>query len=161
MPDPIPSLADTAATLFKYARGTDAMSVGVVIPQGDDTAAAIVKFDAIEEVLTVAEGDEIRSVPALDGLGGASLGDLHLHTFPEFEVDLDEGKIVGAIGAMDHLARSVSALAGFFGPGALASAEFRTSGTVPPLEIGATAAGEFMVCCGEVEFELPPGWPSA
>ena len=152
-------MADVAATLVKFAEGTEALSVAVVIPQGDDVASAIVRFDAVEEVLTVAEGEEVRTVPALEGLGGSVLGQIHLHRFPEFEVDLDEGKITGAIGALEDLARSVEDLAKVFGEGALASGEFRTKAPAEPLELGSNGNGEFVVSCGDVGFEVPDNWP--
>ena len=155
-----PLLADVAATLMAYAEGTEAVSVSVVIPQGDDVASAIVRYDRLDAVLTVAEGDEVRSVPGLEGLGGKRLGDLHVHRFPEFEVDLEEGKIVGAVGAMEDLARSLEALAKLFGDGALASGEFRTKPPADPLELGSNGAGEFVVSCGEVGFEVPENWPA-
>ena len=160
-PVPLPSLADCAATLMAYADGTGALAVGVLIPQGDDVSPAIVRYDPLESVLTVAEGEELRSVPALDGLGGKVLGPMHLHAFPEFETDVDEGKIIGAIGAMEDLAKTLRTLASYFGTEALASAEFRTKGESEPLEIGASASGDYVVGCGEVEFELPEGWPKA
>ena len=155
-----PSLADVAATLVQFAEGTECLSVGVVIPQGDDVASAIVRFDRLEQVLTVAEGEEVRTVPALEGLGGSPIGGLHLHRFPDFEIDLDEGKITGAIGALEDLARSLEALAKLFGAGALASGEFRTKPPADPLELGTNGNGEFIVSCGDVGFEVPENWPT-
>ena len=156
----IPALADVAATLVSFAEGTECLSVSVVIPQGDDVASAIISYDPGDEVLTVAEGDEVRTVPALDGLAGKPLAQLHTHRFPDFEIDLDEGKITGAVGALEDLARSVEDLALVFGDGALASAEFRTKPPADPLELGSDGAGGFMVCCGEVGFEVPENWPT-
>jgi hypothetical protein len=155
-----PPLADVAATLVAFADGTECLSVSVVIPQGEGVASAIVRYERSEEVLTVAEGDEIRTVPALDGLRGVTLGTLHLHRFPDFEVDLEESKIVGAIGAMEDLARSLVALGQLFGEGALTSAEFRTKPPAAPLELSTNGAGEFAVICGDVGFEVPENWPA-
>ncbi len=155
-----PSLGDVAATLVRFAEGTECLSVGVVIPQGDDVASAIVRYDALEQVLTVAEGEEVRNVPALEGLGGTALGDIHLHRFPDFEIDLDESKITGAVGALEDLARSLESLAQLFGEGALASGEFRTKPPADPLELGTNGDGEFIVSCGDVGFEVPENWPT-
>ena len=155
-----PSLRDVAATLVRFAEGTECLSVGVVIPQGEDVASAIVRYDALEQVLTVAEGEEVRNVPALEGLGGTVLGDIHLHRFPDFEIDLDESKITGAVGALEDLARSLESLAQLFGEGALASGEFRTKPPADPLELGTNGDGEFIVSCGDVGFEVPENWPT-
>ena len=161
MAEAIPSLADTVATLVGWAEGTGALAVGVLIPQGDDVSPALVRYDHLEGVLSVAEGEEMRTVPALDGLGGTPLGELHLHKFPDFDVDDDEGKIVGAIGGLENLARTLGALAGFFGPEALAAAEFRTADGGAPLEIGSGAAGGYAISRGDIEFEIPDGWPDS
>jgi hypothetical protein len=155
-----PRLADVAATLVAYANGTEAISVSVVIPQGEDVSSAIVRYDRLESVLTVAEGDEVRSLQDVEVLGGNRIGTLHVHRFPDFEVDLDEGKIVGAVGAMEDLARSLEALAHLFGEGALTSGEFRTKAPAEPLELGTNGLGEFVVTCGEVAFEVPENWPT-
>lgn len=154
-----PSLADVAATLVSFAEGTECLTVSVVIPQGEDVASAILTYDAADQVLTVAEGDEVRTVPALDGLGGRPLALLHTHRFPDFEIDIDEGKITGAVGALEDLARSVEDLALVFGDGALASAEFRTKPPAEPLELGSDGVGGFLVSCGDVGFEVPENWP--
>ncbi len=155
-----PALPEVAAALIGFADGTECLTVSAVIPQGDDVASAIVSYDRLEQVLTVAEGDEVRTVPALDGLGGSALGQIHTHRFPDFEVDEDSGEITGAIGAMEDLARSLEKLAQLFGDGALASAEFRTKPPSEPLEIGADGKGGFVVSCGEIGFEVPENWPA-
>lgn len=153
-------MPDVAATLVGFASGTECLTVSVVIPQGDDVSAAIVSYDRVNEVLTVAEGDEVRSLPGLDGQGGTALGSIHTHRFPDFEVDAESGEITGAVGAMEDLARSLEKLAQLFGPGALSSAEFRTKAPSEPLEIGSDGAGGFVVSCGETDFEVPENWPT-
>ena len=155
-----PSLADVAATLISFAEGTDCLSVSVVIPQGEDVSAAIVSYDNGDQVLTVAEGDEVRSVPSVTAMSGKPLAALHTHRFPDFEIDLDEGKITGAVGALEDLARTLEDLALTFGDGALASAELRTKPPAEPLELGADGQGGFTVICGEVGFEVPENWPA-
>lgn len=155
-----PSLPDIAATLFDFASGTECLTVSVVIPQGEEVSAAIVSYDRVDAVLTVAEGDEVRNVPGLDGLGGTALGSIHTHRFPDFEVDEESGEITGAVGALEDLARSLEKLAQLFGPGALSSAEFRTKPPSEPLEIGSDGEGGFVVSCGETGFEVPENWPT-
>ena len=156
----VPPLSVVAATLVHFAEGTAAVSVTVAIDQGPDTSAAVVTLNADDCTLVVVEGDEQRTIPAVSAVElAAPLGRLHLHSFPPFDVEPELGEITGAIGAIDHLARSVIELASLFGGQSAAAAEYRTSiGGL--IEIGGNARGEAALSVHGVEFETPDGWPS-
>ncbi len=155
----VPSLPVVAATLAHFAEGSAAVSVTIAIDQGSETAAAVVTLNADDSTLVVMEGDEQRIVPSVSAVGAAeSLGKLHLHSFPPFDVEPELGEITGAIGAIEHLARSVIELASLFGGESAAAAEFRTS-SGGLIEIGGNARGEAALSVHGVEFETPDGWP--
>ena len=156
--EPVP-LAVVAATLVKFSRGSEAARVTVVIDQGDEFAGAVVSFDAVSGSLSVSEGDEIRELDRLAGIAEAEpLGPMHLHSFPAFEVEPETGQITGALGALEHLARSVVELANLFGGRSAAAAEYETAdGNL--LEVGGNTRGEVALSSGGVEFETPEGWP--
>jgi len=152
-------LAVVAATLVKFARGSEAAKVSVVIDQGDDFAVAVVSLDAVTGSLTVSEGDEVRELDRLEGIPEAEpLGPMHLHSFPPFEVEPETGQITGALGALDHLARSVVELANLFGGSSAAAAEYETSDG-EFLEVGGNTRGEVALSSNGIEFETPEGWP--
>ena len=152
-------LAVVAATLVKFARGSEATRVTVAIDQGDDVAVAVVSLDAVTGALSVSEGDEIREVDQLSGIADAEpLGPMHLHSFPSFEVEPETGQITGALGALEHLARSVVELANLFGGRTAAAAEYETADG-GSLEVGGNTNGDVALSSGGVEFETPEGWP--
>lgn len=148
-----------AATLADFAARTDAVSVTIAIDQGPDASAAVVTLNAEDSTIVVVEGDQQRVIPSVSAVETAEpLGRLHLHSFPPFDVEPELGEITGAIGAIDHLARSVIDLASLFGGQSAAAAEYRTS-SGGLIEIGGNARGEAALSVHGVEFETPDGWP--
>ncbi len=160
-PAALPDLATTVATLRMFAEGSGALLVTIVVDQGADHAPVIVSLDTDSGALEVAEADEARMIPDAAAIPEAEpLGKLHLHSFPPFEVELETGQVTGVIGGIDHLAKSVIALADLFGGQSIASARFATVDG-PALEVGGRVGGEAALSCGGVEFETPDGWPGA
>lgn len=152
-------LAEVASTLIAFCDGSGALTATVAIDQGDDLSAAVVTYDSRLGSLEVGEGAERRIVPDARSIAVDSpLGQLHLHSFPPFEVDRESGTVTGVLGGLDQQARSVVQLAALFGGRSLASAGFETLDS-DPLEVGANAAGEVALSCGGIEFETPQGWP--
>lgn len=154
-----PPLADVVATLRHFADGCGALQVAVAIDQGEGFSPVLVSHHVADGSVEVSEGGESRLIPDAGTMpAGKPVVELHLHSFPRFEVDPDQCTVAGPIGALDHLANAVIELAVGFGGRSVASATFATD-IDEPLQVGAGTDGEVGLSCGDIEFETPPGWP--
>lgn len=161
MPDAspeLPGLAAVAATLVSFCEGSGAVGASVVIDVGEADPPVTVELDPNGGSLTVSQADELTVVPDVAAIESADpVVAFHLHSFPAFEVDLEAGTVTGAIGALEHQARSVAVLAAAFGGRSVAAVRYPTT-IGEPIEIGASAGGEVALSCAGVEFEAPESW---
>ena len=94
-------------------------------------------------------------------LAHAAGGDVALPDFPAvpqlppFEVDPSEGRVAGALGGLESLARALRDLAALIGGRTVVAADYQTDDPQAPLGLAARSGGEpVVVLLGEEAFEL-------
>lgn len=151
----ISGLRQTIAQMRAFAADAGALSLTLAVDQGSGHSAAVVSLDIADGSVEVREGDEVRHIDDAALLEpGEVEGRVHVHRMPPFDVDLDAGEFVGALGGLEHLATATAEFASLFGSLSVVVAAFETT-SGPPLEIVARADGEKAIHCGGLDFDLP------
>ena len=146
---------EAIATARAFAQDAQATRVVLLIDRGDETPALLVDTDA--------QGDtEVTDEAARTLIPQAALVPAeprvtpHVHAIPStaITIDPDTAELHAPIGAIDQLARAVSALAAGFGGRTVATAEFATSDPETPITIAAREGEPPLLEAGGEQFEL-------
>jgi hypothetical protein len=78
-----------------------------------------------------------------------------LRQLPPFDVDPEQGEVIGTIGGLDMLADAMRELAGALGGRSVAIAQYPTTTPNLTLAISARVGEPVLVTIGDEEFELP------
>lgn len=137
-----------AATLRAYGEATGAQRAVAVVEMGD--TPALLEWTAAGVLVTI--GDSARAVA---GAGKPyELPELRAIPASALHVDFVEGAIHAPVGAVDHLAAGVRALAAAFGGLSVATADFATSDTEVTLTLAAREGEPVIAAVGEAQFLL-------
>ena len=131
---------------------TSALEVQGVVDRGEEPPALITVGRATP--IEVAYPERTVHLPHAVELEPEPPALPHVPQLPPFEVDAGEGKVVGALGALQSLAESVEALAQALGGRSVALAFFPTTAPDTPLGIAARAGEATIVTIGEEQFAL-------
>jgi hypothetical protein len=156
------ALDATVVLLRDFLHASGALRAVAVVERPDGHGEAIVdcgRLAAIEVDL----GDRVLVLPHSAPLDVAAPALPEVRQLPPFEVDAAAGTLAGPLGAIEHLARAVRALAELLGGRGVALVQFETTDPEAPLAITARAGGEepLVLAIGEEEHEMEPGWPPA
>jgi len=130
--------AVAAATLHAYVRASGALGASALIDEG------------MVEVVA----DE----PLADDAAPLSL-DLAVRKLPPFAVNAATGEVSAPLGALEHLADGVRALAGAFGDRSVALVRFPTTDGETPFALAAREGEGLVVVIGDDQYEMASDWP--
>jgi len=143
------------ATVRAFGRAAGAERVVLLVDQGEEAPVAMVEWLEGDR-LVVVEGE------AAHELTGAAAGARpkalpEVRQIPAATLDLDEerGELAAPLGAVQHLAEAVLALAAAFGGRSVATAEFSTRRPERPLTVAGRPGEPVVLAVGEHRFELP------
>ena len=140
------------ATAFAFADAAGAHRVILLIDRGEDVPALMV--DAVHDgTAEVTDGDDVETVPAPPGAAPRPLPEIRAIPHTAIRLDFATGQLSAPIGAIEHLADSLKALAAAFGGRTVATAEFPTRDF--PITIAAREGEPAILSAGDEEYELP------
>ena len=140
------------ATALAFADAAGAHRVILLIDRGEDVPALMV--DAVHDgTAEITDGDEVEHVDAPPSVAPRPLPEIRAIPHTAIRFDSFTGELSAPIGAIEHLADSLKALAATFGDRTVATAEFATSGE--PIMIAAREGEPAIVSAGDEEYELP------
>jgi hypothetical protein len=141
-----------AATLLAYVSASGALGATAVVDAGTVDVEADGSASLEPPESPVAEPLDAQSAPPLDlGVGVRAL--------PPFEVDAEAGEVTGAMGALEHFADGVRALAATLGGRSVALVRFPATDGETPFALAARDGEGLVVVIGDDQYEMDPGWP--
>jgi hypothetical protein len=143
---------EAVATALAFADAAGAHRVILLIDRGDDTPALMV--DAVHDgTAEVTDGDRTETVTPPPGAQPKPLPEIRATPHTAIRLDFATGELSAPLGAIEHLADSVRALARAFGGRTVATAEFPTRDF--PFTIAAREGEPAILSAGDEEYELP------
>jgi hypothetical protein len=140
------------ATALAFADAAGAHRVILLIDRGDDVPALMV--DVIHDgTAEVTDGDRTETLEAPPDAPPKPLPEIRATPHTAIRIDFATGQLSAPIGAIEHLADSVRALANLFGGRSVATAEFPTRDF--PFTIAAREGEPTILSTGDEEYELP------
>jgi hypothetical protein len=141
-----------AATLLDYVAASGALGATAVVEAGTVDVEADGSASLEPPQSPLAEPLDAQSAPPLD------LG-VEVRELRPFAVDAPAGEVTGAIGALEHFAAGVRALAATLGADSVALVRFPTTDGETPFALAARAGEGMVVVIGDDQYEMDPGWP--
>lgn len=147
-----PDERTVAATLLAYVQASGALMATAAVDGGTVTV------DATGDAL--AERSDAPGPEPVDA-GGAEALELGFtpRTLPPMAVDAVRGEISGPLGALEHLAGGVLALAAALGGRSVALVQFPTADEETPFALSAREGEGMVVVIGDEQYEMSPEWP--
>jgi hypothetical protein len=140
------------ATALAFADAAGAHRVILLIDRGDEQPALMV--DAVHDgTAEVTDGDEIEVLDAPPTAQPRPLPEIRAIPHTAIRLDAFTGELSAPIGAIEHLADALKALAAAFGGRTVATAEFATSSE--PITIAAREGEPAVLSAGDEEYQLP------
>lgn len=147
-----PDLETIAATLLDYVRASGALMATAAVE------GATVTADVNGDVL--AERDDAPGPQPLDAAGATPLDlGIEVRALPPFDVDEASGEVRGMIGALEHFAEGVSAIARVLGGRSVALVQFPTTDEETLFALSAREGEGIVVVVGDEQYEMDPDWP--
>jgi hypothetical protein len=147
---------DAVATAREFALRANALRVVLLIDRGEDDPPLMVDCDAAGEV-EVTDGEAVATIPA-DAPAPAPAGPLppDVRAIPAtaISVDLATSELHAPLGAIEHLAEALTALARDLGHRSVATAEFATSDPDTPITLAAREGEPAILAAGDQEYRL-------
>lgn len=147
-------LLTAIATARAFTQASGAQRTVLVLDRPGQEPAMVEVDEWLDAEIT--DGEEITTVghgtPA--GRPPKPLPPVNAPPPSALDIDLDTGEISAPIGAVEHLAESVLALATAFGGRTVASAEFATNDPETPITLAARVGDPVILAAGDEQFEL-------
>jgi hypothetical protein len=145
---------EAVATAREFALKANALRVVLLIDRGDD-APLMVDCDAAGEV-EVTDGETVATIPpdAHPEQPPKPLPDVRAVPATAVSVDLITGELAAPLGAIEHLAEALTALARDLGHRSVATAEFATSDPETPITLAAREGEPAILAAGDQEYRL-------
>ena len=155
MADEAPSDDVLLATVRDFADRSGALRVVVLLDRGPDRAPPSIEAEP-GEPLTISHGDDNYIVPPVDLVGVMPLELDLARPVPASALNVDPVKeeVEAPLGAVESLARGVTALAAAMGGRSVAMAEFATR-SGEPLSFAARVGEPVVLTAGDQQFQLP------
>ena len=141
-----------AATLYAYVTASGALGATAVVEPGTvdveaDGSASLEPPDS-----PLAEPLDAQGADALD------LG-IDVRSLPPFVVDVEAGEVTGAMGALEHFAEGVRALAAALGGGSVVLVRFPAADGETPFALAAREGEGLVVAIGDDQYQMNVEWP--
>jgi hypothetical protein len=141
-----------AATLLAYVSASGALGATAVIEAGT--------VDVEADGSASLEPPESPLAEPLDAHASAPLGlGVQVRALPPFAVDAEAGEVTGAMGALEHFAEGVRALAAALGGRSVALVRFPATDGETPFALAARDGEGLVVVIGDDQYEMDPSWP--
>jgi hypothetical protein len=138
-------------TLRVFLHDSGAVRAVAVVDSGDPAIIDVGRLAAIE--VTTDAG--IVHLPHAIELDAEPVARPRVHQLPPFDVDAQDGTVIGTMGGVDMIADALRELAAAFGGASVAMAQFPTSTNDVQLTISARGGEPVIVAIGDAQFELP------
>ena len=141
-----------AATLLRYVRASGALGASALV----DAGTVDVEADGSASV-------EPADSPVAEPLDATAAEPLPLSVavreLPPLRVDAEAGEVSGPLGALEHLAEGVRALAAALGGRSVALVRFPAADGETPFALAARQGEGIVVVIGDDQYEMDPAWP--
>ena len=146
---------EAVATVRDYQQRTGALRVVVLIDRGDDEAPLMVDCDD-EQAVEITDGDRIVTIPGEADAPNAPrpLPEIRQTPASAIEMDLATGDLQAPLGAIEHLAQTLQALARAFGRRSVATAELATRDPATTITLAARDKEPAVLAAGDYEYTL-------
>ena len=146
---------EAVATVRDYQQRTGALRVVVLVDRGEDETPLMIDCDD-EQAVEITDGDRIVTVPADADAPAAprSLPDIRATPASAIEMDLNTGDLQAPLGAIEHLAQTLQALARGFGHRSVATAELATRDAGTTITLAAREGEPAVLAAGDCEYTL-------
>jgi len=154
MNDPHTAAETAAATLLAYVRASGALGATAVVEPGT--------VDVDADGSASLERHESPLAEPLDAESAAPLGlGVAVRALPPFQVDAEAGEGTGAMGALEHLAEGVRALAAALGGQSVALVRFPATDGETDFALAAREGEGLIVVIGDDQYQMDPQWPDS
>jgi hypothetical protein len=146
---------EAVATVRDYQQRTGAVRVVVLVDRGDDQPPLMIDCDD-EQAVEITDGDRIVTIPADADAPSAPrpLPDIRPAPASAIEMDLSSGDLQAPLGAIEHLAQTLQALARAFGRRSVATAELATRDPATTITLAARDGEPAVLAAGDYEYTL-------
>jgi hypothetical protein len=146
---------EAVATVRDYQQRTGAVRVVVLVDRGDDQPPLMVDCDD-EQAVEITDADRIVTIPADADAPSAPrpLPDIRPAPASAIEMDLSSGDLQAPLGAIEHLAQTLQALARVFGRRSVATAELATRDPATTITLAARDGEPAVLAAGDYEYTL-------
>lgn len=138
-------------TLRAFLHDSGAIRAVAVI---DADPAAIIDVGRLAPI-EITTGGRIAHMPHAIELEAEALLRPRLQQLPPFDVDAEQGTVIGTMGGLDMIAEALLELAGAFGGESVAIGVFPTTTSDVSLTVTARVDEPVLVSIGDEQFELP------
>jgi len=139
-------------TLRVFLHDSGALRAVAVVDSQTNPAIVDVARLAPVEVTTPAG---VVHLPHAIELDAQELARPRVHQLPPFDVDAEQGTVIGTMGGVDMVSDALKVLAAAFGGESVAMAQFPTSTGELQLTISVRVGEPVIVAIGDDQFELP------
>jgi hypothetical protein len=146
---------EAVATVRDYQQRTGAVRVVVLVDRGDDQPPLMVDCDEDQSV-EITDGDSLATIPAGANAPAAPkpLPDIRATPRSAIELDLSTGDLQAPLGAIEHTAQTLQALARAFGNRSVATAELATRDPETTITLAARDNEPTVLAAGDYEYTL-------
>ena len=146
---------EAVATVRDYQQRTGAVRVVVLVDRGAGEPPLMVDCDADQSV-EITDGDRLATIPAEADAPAAAkpLPDIRPTPASAIELDLNTGDLQAPLGAIEHTAQTLQALARAFGNRSVATAELATRDPETTITLAARENEPAVLAAGDYEYTL-------
>ena len=148
------AVEEAVATARAFATTSGAERVVLLIDRGHDVPALMVDLDAHGDA-EITDAGTVTTVSHTTAPPRPLAHDVRAVPATAITIDPEAGELSAPIGAIEHLARAVTALAASFGGRSVATAEFATRDPGLPITIAAREGEPAILSAGDEQYELP------
>lgn len=146
---------EAVATVRDYQQRTGALRVVVLADRGEDRPPLMIDCDD-RQAVEITDGDSLVTIPA-DAHAPAAphpLPDIRATPPSAIDLDLTTGDLQAPLGAIEHLAQTLQALARAFGHRSVATAEIATRDPETTITLAARENEPAVLAAGDYEYTL-------
>jgi hypothetical protein len=146
---------EAVATVRDYQQRTGALRVVVLVDRGDDRPPLMLDCDD-EQSVEITDGDSLATIPGDANAPAAPrpLPDIRATPASAIDLDLRTGDLQAPLGAIEHTAQTLQALARAFGNRSVATAELATRDPETTITLAARDNEPTVLAAGEYEYTL-------